>query len=943
MNSSKRKKIKLIAGLLVILAVPILFFQLMGGSLLHMSGHQKRVIAIVNEDLGVARDGEPVEMGKEVVSILSDNSQYEWKVMGRGTATNGLKSNQYEAIVYIPSDFSDRVMSYDEQSPEKAEFTYQVQRQKDGSQKERVLREIEEASNRVNEKISTLYWSYVANEMDHIKKEFDKILTKETEFLDAMSAYYMSGSEQLAEKMRQQKEQVEGLRSLIGNAGEAHASHIQSTEAFSSELSEFISYVERYKYYQAEQKELLLHMQNSSLEKIKQAAAVQAERYNESLQTLEENNEELNSHITEVNEAIDANKERLLALADMREQQVARQVEELLTVQGTAIDRYAYRLFNRIGKEVEAGKNGGLSTGHSGQIDGLPYVKDWAAIKEQITSKTTEKAGRTTPNMAEEQQEMQAILAGLSSLKSKLGEDEASQQLGADITQLETEMQSLHDAVMEKAQTLNEMVSTDTGDYRTASTEFNELQASFETLAEKYEGLRIILENNTPDQAAIRYAIGLKEEALLKNPALSAVEKEQLGNVFKQNNAHVNFDSLLAYFAKLDQYEFMLEERQGGTTKQELLQDELTRELLEEVVELNEAELDSWKALGTSIPETELSMENVSSSFAAIMSGYEKSMEEQHTELQNDLDTLDEQASALLAQLQSTEGEPAQNVSEGQVMGGQQNVSSQLASLSSQMVSLSDRQNGLVNYASDLYGKANDIKESSLAFGNKWQTNLHEMSAFKDDIQSYLANTYVDGQENGYVFNYLVNPLEVKGEAMVADEMTKVPPLILFIILLLSSLAIGYFTHRFKGASILWDLGMVTILSLLVGLIISLYSVNMYILRDDRAIEWTIFTVLLLLAGSAIIKTALDVSPGLGWLASIVLMGLYIMPLLVLGVPEIKIPDLVSKVFISIKYDPETLFGWGTAIVATIAVIMLTISYFVNRPKDGEPPVVEEI
>lgn len=942
MNSSKRKKIQLIAGLLVILAVPVLFFQLMGGSLLHMNGHQKRIIAIVNEDLGVARDGEPVEMGKEVVSILSDNSEYEWKVMGRGTATNGLKSNQYDAIVYIPSDFSNRVMSYDEQSPEKAEFTYQVQRQKDGLQKERVLREIDEASNRVNEKISTLYWSYVANEMDHIKKEFDKILTKETEFLDAMSAYYMPGSEQLAEKMRQQKEQVEGLRSLIGNAGEAHASHIQSTEAFSSELSEFISYVEKYKYYQAEQKELLLHMQSSSLEKIKQAAAVQTERYNESLQTLEENNEELNSRITEVNEAIDANKERLLALAEMRQQQVSRQVEELLTVQGTAIDRYAYRLFNRVGQEVEAGKKGELSTG-SGQIDGLPYVKDWAAIKEQLAAKTTEKAGRTTPNLAEEQQEMQAILAGLSSLKSQLGEDEASQQLGTTISQLESEMLTLNEAIMAKAQTLNEMVSTDTGDYRTASSEFNELQASFEMLAEKYESLKTILENNTPDQAAIRYAIELKEQELLKNPALSAVEKEQLGNVFKQNNAHVNFDSLLAYFAKLDQYEFMLEERQGGTTKQELLQDDRTKEMLEEVVELNVEELESWKDLGTSIPETELSMENVSTSFAAIMSGYEKSMEEQHTELQNDLNTLDEQASALLAQLQSTEGEPAQNVSEGQVMGGQQNVSSQLASLSSQMVSLSERQNGLVNYASDLYGKANDIKESSLAFGNKWQKNLTEMSAFKDDIQSYLANTYVDGQENGYVFNYLVNPLEVKGEAVVADEMTKVPPLILFIILLLSSLAIGFFAHRIKGASVLWDLGMITILSLLVGLIISLYSVNMYILRDDRAIQWTIFTILLLLAGSAIIKTALDISLGLGWLASIVLMGLYIMPLLVLGVPEIKIPDLVSKVFISIKYDPETLFGWGTAIVATIAICMLTISYFVNRPKNGEPPVVEEI
>src|SRR5690606_34488666 len=112
-------------------------------------GVNKRVIAIVNEDLGQAKDEENVEMGKEVVSILAEDSPYEWKVMGRGAAVNGLKSNQYEAIVYIPSDFTESILSYDQQNPKKAEFAYQVQRQKTGSRKEKVLNEIQQATNRV--------------------------------------------------------------------------------------------------------------------------------------------------------------------------------------------------------------------------------------------------------------------------------------------------------------------------------------------------------------------------------------------------------------------------------------------------------------------------------------------------------------------------------------------------------------------------------------------------------------------------------------------------------------------------------------------------------------------------------------------------------------------------------------------------------------------------
>ncbi|BAQ10912.1 bacteriophage spp1 adsorption protein yueb [Bacillus sp. OxB-1] len=942
MSSNKKQKIRLIAVMLLILAIPIVFFQLLGGSLLHVNGQQKRIIAIVNEDLGDARDGESIEMGKEVVSILSDNSPYEWKVLGRGQAANGLKSNQYEAIVYIPSDFSERIMSYDERNPQKAEFSYQVQRQKDGAQKEKVLNEIKEATSRVNDKISTLYWSYVALEMDHIKKEFDTILTKETEFLDAMSEYYKPGSEALAEKMRQQKEQMEGIRSLIGNAGEAHNTHIQNAETFGAELSDFVSYVDQYKNFQAQQKDILLQVQTTSLEKIQNAAAAQTERFNESLLALEENNEELNSKITEVNEAIEDNKEKLDALAELRQQQVDRQVDELLAVQGTAIDRYNHSLFSRLEKELEEGKRGAGKPFSSEDIEGLPYQKEWQSIQNDLLAKSQEKTNRAIPNMAEEQQKSKELLAALAMLKTKVGEDELGQQLAADISQLETEFKSLNDSMVEKAQSLNEMANSDAGHMRTAANEYQDLYASFETLAGKFNTFRSILENTPADQTGIRYAIHLKEEALLKNPALSAVEQEQFKKLFTQPTVSAETASLMSYYAKLDQYEYMLEERQRGAMKQELLKDKVVKDLLTEVVKLNEEELAGWSSVGESIPQTELGMGNVSSSFAAIMSGYEQSMEEQHLALQSDLDSINEQAATLLAQLQSTEGEPVQAVAEGQVLGGQQNISSQLVSLSSQMASLSERQDGLVNYAVDLYGKANDLKDTSAIFSDKWQTNLEEMSEFQGDIEGYLANTYVDGQENGYVFNYLVNPLEIRGEALLAEEMKKVPPLILFVILLISSLLIGFFTHRFgKGIGSRVGLGMIVLLSLLVGLIISLYSVNMYILRDDRAIEWTVFTVLLLLAGAALIRAALDVNPTVGWIAAMVLMGLYMIPLLVLGVPEIRVPDLVSKVFISIKYEPETLFGWGATTVGLLAVALLAISYFLNRPRKIETSTAE--
>ena len=123
----------------------------MGGIFLDSNGPINESLRL-SMKIWMSKDEESIEMGKEVVSILAEDSPYEWKVMGRGAAENGLKSNQYEAIVYIPSDFSENIMSYDQQNPEKAEFSYQVQRQKTGSKKEKVLNEIETATNRVNQK-----------------------------------------------------------------------------------------------------------------------------------------------------------------------------------------------------------------------------------------------------------------------------------------------------------------------------------------------------------------------------------------------------------------------------------------------------------------------------------------------------------------------------------------------------------------------------------------------------------------------------------------------------------------------------------------------------------------------------------------------------------------------------------------------------------------------
>lgn len=936
MKSSKNTRLlKYGAGILFILAVPIIFFQLMGVNILDLNNSNKRTIAIVNEDMGLTKDAETVQMGVEVVSILAEDSDYGWEVMGRGAAENGLKSNQYDAIVYIPSSFSENIMSYDEQNPKKAEFAYQVQRQKTGLRKEQVLHEIEVATDRVNDKISTLYWSYIAEEMNHIKKEFTSILGKETEFLSAMSAYYKPESETLAEQMQRQKDQMESLQTTIGSANNAHTSRVENADSFGLQMNNFITYVQQYKEFQNTQRQILQQVQDDSLAKIHAAAATQAEQFNQSVQMLEDSNDQLNEEIQKVNTIIDTNKEKFNALTELRKNEVDRQLNDLLVVQGTAIDRYNNTILSNLEKGIEADKSGNAVLA-AASIGTEP--NQLTSIKEQLEQKAAEKVSTSLPGLEEERAKVESILSGLTSLKTKVAKTDPKSTFISEIDQLQAELGSITAALAEREATLASANETGVADYSQASIEYANLLENYGSIYREYESVQQIINSYPADTVRIGLEIKQKEEALLANSNLSKEQRARLQELFAKGAEKTDTSSLLSYYATLEQFEFTLNEGGNSANKDAMLKDEILTALLKNVVNINELELEGWTSVEESIPETELGMSDLSTTFAAIMSGYKETAEQQHVSLINELNSIDKQANILLAQIQNPanmipSGEPVAATSEGEVMAGQQNVTNQLVTLSGMIQSLSQKQSSLVDYANDLTVKADNIKDTSSEFSGKWDTNVAAMSEFDEDIQDFLANTYVDGQENGYAFNHFVNPLDVKGEAAVSDEMEKVPPVILFIILLISSLLIGYFSYQMKDGPIGLQLAMTALLSVLVGLIISFYSIYMYILNDHRALEWSIFTILLLLAGAAIIRVALEFGQSIGWLASVALMCLYIIPLLILAVPDINIPDVLSTVYMSIKYEPETSFIWGAVFTAVIAIVMLATTYFMNKNK----------
>ena len=95
----------------------------------------------------------------------------------------------------------------------------------------------------------------------------------------------------------------------------------------------------------------------------------------------------------------------------------------------------------------------------------------------------------------------------------------------------------------------------------------------------------------------------------------------------------------------------------------------------------------------------------------------------------------------------------------------------------------------------------------------------------------------MNGQKNGPVYEQLSTPLQISGETAVKAEENKMPPVVVMAIILISGLLIGYFSYYFKNAPLLVHGSMFILLNLIVGLIISVFGLNIYSMGEERAIK----------------------------------------------------------------------------------------------------------
>ncbi|ALF08673.1 type VII secretion protein EsaA [Parageobacillus thermoglucosidasius] len=914
--TEKWKIVKLIAKIVFIVALPVLFFTFIGHNPMKVTERTTNRIAVVNEDVGADYNKKTYEFGKEIVPALDDDSDYQWSVVNRSQAEKGLADGQYDAVVYLPSDFSRNILTFNEKKPLKATIQYKIQPNLEAKNREQVQRELEAAKNTINQKMSTLYWSYVGQAVEDIRKKFSAILEKEIAFQKTMYDFYTPSSAKLTKEIESQKKMLEQLLSSSKNAESSSNDTLKGLEQAEAEIASFIEDIQMYKEYQQRQHDIIQQGIRQYETMISGGLRSVVERPWNVRPELELSSQTLLQSVSKLRNMVTDSHTALTSLYNQLEN--SNVYERLLESQKDLIRQYQQQTDAKILDEVQ---------------------QKLIPLRQRLQSATAPSAPNEQPGPGELPQPsgngqwLDRLEQQLASLKTELrtakpqlpqetkeGQDASGSWGDIDnaINQLEVEMQKAKEAWQK--------------------------QLAFEQQwQEKYAQLAkqlAALANNDSGQSeeTVVQQIVEKEQAILQSPSLSEERKQQLSAQFQPAIQSRNMNDLLAYFYWLSVFEDTLKRMENfdeALVDQLILNWKEKADIFQTLLNIHSGIYQLQDGSATSLHGAE-AVENNVHSFVEVTFEYDKNVEKMQAELMGQLQSLNDAANEVTAQLQQTMDEEGTiqstvGADNGEfVIAIQQNTLQDITQISDLVTSIAEGQDRIIDYTNEMHEKVASVQGRADELNNKWATNVNTTKQIKNDVYRLLDNTMVDKQTNGYVYDYLTNPVQVSGD-IPKEKATYTPPVVMLVIVLLCGMLIGFFLHYYSSVPLMLQLALLIIMNLLVGFIISTYGLRIYPMQEVQALKWSIFTIILLFFCSAIVRLAFFIGPFTGWVLGVGLILFFITPLLDLVLPNFSFDHPISETYMSIQYGDQQAFYPAVITLGVVTVLMSAVPFLKQR------------
>lgn len=963
--SEKIKPVLLIAKILVILALPILFFSYIGQNPMKKLETASREIAIVNEDNGTEFNEKPIYVGSELVTTLDKDSEYEWIVVNRSTAESGLANEKYDAVIYFPSDFSKNIYTFNDERPIKAGIKYKVQTSLNAENMEKVQKELEKTKSKMNKHISTQYWSYVSQSVEDIRKKFDNVLAKEIAFQNTMYEFYTPSSESLAGSIKQHKDMLEGVFAETKDAGKTSNETMDEMGHTKAQMASFVKDVASFEEYQKNQSKLFMDASSQNQQLVKDSVQAYGKVLDEGSQQIPEiqqgmsakyslNDKDFSENVGIMKERLDSSNAELETFTTNLKGKQVDQISKISQEQQSSIEQFKQTEELDLDKLQAAMlvQRGNLA---SGSGDGTDATGGNGAKIEDIETETGmgEAADAPTKKDPIDELSLQALLDQINGIQSALaglvpaeGSEGAAEQLNILTAELQAEINNLSGTVNGR-----------TGNYNQVITEFNALVDSYNQLLEQHKQLQADyhelgsdykdlgdewkksqedieelqnIQNMTIDEAIAK--IRSSEQSLLEK--VGGERRAVLVQVFNDSITNRNANELLSYYGSLSSYSELAERVTAAKVDKIFAANIKELENLKNGVSPNVDE--GAKLVKTSLAGVDDNFGVFSDSILGFMKEYDANVKAGQEATLAELAAITVRAQEVSAQMSDhmeppeIETEPPLNLDGEMFVTLQDNTATTVGFISELVNSVAERQETVTKDTADLQVKVGSVQERADQLNDNWSKNVDSTVQIKTDVYSVLNNTLVDDQQNGYVYEYLANPVQISGEVL-QQEKVNIPPIVMLVIILISGLLIGFFLHHYGSLPMMVHAALNALLNLIVGLIISIYGLKIYPLEDMQEIKWTVFTVLLLFFCSACTRLAFSIGPFVGAMLVIGLISFFMIPLLDLIMPNFNVDHPVADVYMSIQFGDQSAFIPAIIILMILTLIGSVIPYIVKR------------
>jgi len=131
-------------------------------------------------------------------------------------------------------------------------------------------------------------------------------------------------------------------------------------------------------------------------------------------------------------------------------------------------------------------------------------------------------------------------------------------------------------------------------------------------------------------------------------------------------------------------------------------------------------------------------------------------------------------------------------------------------------------------------------------------------------------------------------------------------------------------------------------MTITVGLVISIYGLNIYTMNDAQAVKWTILTVLLIMALVSILRISFFISSFIGSLITVLFIVIFTTPLLDLSLPNFSMENPIANVFLNIQLGDNDGLILMLIVLALVAVLCSSIVYLRSDKSESSEESVHE-